>query len=103
MIEYDPKPINTSKIELPDKLKKLVGLLAENNHDLWAKKRIEEGWSFGPKRDDNIKTHPDLRPYSELTDIEKEYDRMMVVEVLKVIMALGYRICTPGNKTVKKR
>lgn len=99
MNNYDPKPIDTSGIELPDDLKKLVELLAENNHDLWAKKRIAEGWSFGYKRDDEKKSHPDLRPYGDLPDSEKDYDRLMAMEVLKVILALGYTIKSPGKKS----
>ena len=45
-----------------------------------------------------IKTHPDLRPYSELPDSEKDYDRLMVAEVLKVLLALGYKINTFWEK-----
>ena len=66
--------------------------LAENNHNHWAQKRIEEGWLYGPKRDDHAKEHPDLVPYTELSESEKDYDRKTVIEVLKAIVALGYGI-----------
>jgi hypothetical protein len=31
-------------------------------------------------------------PYENLSESEKEYDRVMVNETLKTILALGYRI-----------
>jgi len=31
-------------------------------------------------------------PYENLSESEKEYDRVMVNETLKAILALGYRI-----------
>ena len=33
---YKPKPIDTSGVKLPGELLKLIELLAENNHDVWA-------------------------------------------------------------------
>jgi hypothetical protein len=88
----EPKPIDTSNIQLSDDLLELTELLAENAHDTWAKMRMEEGWTYGPERDDPTKKHPDLVPYSDLPASEKEYDRKMSMETLKVIIELGYRI-----------
>jgi hypothetical protein len=67
-----------------------VEKLAQNNHDHWARKRIEEGWRYGPSRNDAKREHPDLVPYDQLPESEKEYDRKTVVEVLKAIVALDY-------------
>ena len=89
---YRPDPIETSGVELSLKLSELIERLSANNHDHWALQRIAEGWRFGPERNDKAKTHPDLVPYEELLDSEKEYDRRSVVETLKAIIALGYRI-----------
>jgi hypothetical protein len=89
---YTPEPIDTEDIELSPDLRELVERLAENNHDHWALQRIKEGWQIGDERDDKAKTHPDLKPYRELPDSEKEYDRISVIKTLKAIMALGYRI-----------
>ena len=38
------------------------------------------------------KTHPDLVPYAELAESEKDYDRKTAVETLRAILKLGYRI-----------
>lgn len=89
---YDPTPIETAEIELPPELHDLIERLAENNHDQWAMQRIAEGWTYGPERNDSLKTHPDLVPYSDLTQGEKKYDRVSVVETLRAIIALGYEI-----------
>jgi hypothetical protein len=87
---YTPQTIDTSQIPLPSDLEDLVEKLAQNNHDHWARKRIEEGWRYGPSRNDAKKEHPDLVPYDQLPESEKEYDRKTVVEVLKAIIALDY-------------
>jgi hypothetical protein len=91
-MDYRPDPIDTSGVELSPRLRELVERLAANNHDHWAQQRMAEGWRFGPERNDTTRTHPDLVPYAELPDSEKEYDRRTVVETLKAILALGYRV-----------
>lgn len=89
---YIPEPIETSHVMLESDLEELIEKLAENNHDHWARKRMEEGWRYGPKRNDGKKEHPDLVPYDQLPESEKEYDRKTVVEALKAIIALGYEV-----------
>ena len=68
---------------------------AENAHDLWGRRRISEGWTYGPKRDDDAKTHPDLVPYADLIESEKDYDRQTAMETLKLIVAMGYSLEKP--------
>ena len=89
---YQPKPIDTSHVQLPSGIAELVERLAENNHDIWAQQRIRDGWTHGPQRDDAKKRHPDLVPYAELPEAEKEYDRITAIQVLKAIVALGYQL-----------
>ena len=91
-MKYYPTPIDTSKIELSSEIQELTEVLAENTHDLWAQQRIKEGWRYGTNRDDIQKTHPGLRPYNQLTETEKEYDRITAMNTLKAMMALGYKI-----------
>ncbi len=92
MKTYVPRPIDTEGIELPAGLHDLVEQLAENNHDQWATQRIAEKWTYGPERNDTLKTHPDLVPYGDLSDGEREYDRISVLATLKAILALGYEL-----------
>ena len=91
-MKYSTKTIDTSHVTLPPDLEGLVERLAQNNHDHWAQKRFAEGWRHGEERSDINKTHPDLVPYDQLSESEKEYDRKTVLEVLKTITALGYKV-----------
>jgi ryanodine receptor 2 len=94
---YHPRPIDTSHVVLSPQISELTELLAENAHDQWADQRFRDGWTFGPKRDDAAKQHPCLVPYAELPDAEKHYDRIMALETLKAIIALGYTISGPAH------
>ena len=92
MAIYQPRPVDNSGIELSEDLLALSEQLAENAHEHWARRRIAEGWSWGPERDDAAKMHPCLVPYDQLPESEKEYDRASALETLRAILALGYRI-----------
>jgi len=90
--QYNPKPLNTSKVKLSADLLELTELLAKNTHDIWAVQRFAEGWKYGTERNDERKEHPCLVPYEDLPESEKEYDRNTAIETLKVIIQLGYKI-----------
>ena len=94
---YKPNPIDTSGIELPADLLELTEQIALNVHENWSAGRIAEGWIYGPYRDDEKKTTPCLVPYSELSETEKEYDRVTALQTLKSIIALGYTIEKKGE------
>lgn len=89
---YEPKPIDTSDVELPEEIKQLGEKIAQNTHDVWAKTRMEQGWVYGEHRNDEEKTTPCMVPYDDLPENEKEYDRNTSVETLKLILKLGYKI-----------
>jgi len=91
-VNYEPVPVDTSTITLDSELAQLVERLAENVHDLWAQRRMSQGWTWGEQRDDAQKKHPGLVPYRELPEKEKDYDRATAVSTLKLIMTLGFRI-----------
>lgn len=90
--EYEPHPIDVDKIPLDGDLEELQEAIAENAHDVWAEARIKEGWSYGKERDDVQKLHPDLIPYTALPDSEKEYDRIMAFNTIKLVKKLGFDI-----------
>ena len=94
---YQPKPLDVSQIALPDGLGQLIEVLAKNTHDVWAQRRIAEGWQLGDARNDEQKIHPDLVPYDELSDGEKQYDRATVENTLKAIVLAGYAIHCPDH------
>lgn len=45
--EYKPQPLDTHEIELPEAMDVLIEALAKNIHNVWAKQKIERGWTFG--------------------------------------------------------
>lgn len=90
--EYEPHPINVDQIPLDGDLEELQEAIAENAHDVWAEARINEGWSYGKERDDVKKQNPDIVPYTALPDNEKEYDRIMAFNTIKLVKKLGYDI-----------
>ena len=90
--EYVPHPIDVDDVPLDGNLEELQEAIAENAHDVWAEARIREGWIYGRERDDKNKKHPDLVPYTALPDSEKEYDRIMAFNTIKLVTKLGYDI-----------
>lgn len=94
--DYEPQPINLENIQITDDLLELREAIAENAHEVWAAARIKEGWTYGPVRDDANKKHPDLLPYSSLPDSEKEYDRIMAMDTIKLVKKLGFDIIDKG-------
>ena len=89
---YKPQPIDVGDVVLETSLNALVEALAENVHDTWARGRMDQGWTYGPARDDAAKKHPCLVPYAELPESEKEYDRNTAMSTLKLICKMGYNI-----------
>ena len=89
---YTPQPVDTSDVRLPAELDELVEKIAKNVHEVWAQSRIEQGWTYGEERNDELKHHPCLVPYEELPEIEKDYDRDTALGTLKLICKLGFKI-----------
>lgn len=87
---YTPHPVDLEGIELSPQLEQLREAIAENAHEVWAVGRIKEGWTYGPERDDRLKKHPDLLPYSKLPESEKQYDRDTAMNTIKLVIKLGY-------------
>lgn len=89
---YDPSPIGLDDVVLSDDLTELQEAIAENAHEIWAKNRRNQGWSYGPERNDQKKETPDMIPYCNLPESEKLYDREMAMQTLKLVKKLGFEI-----------
>ena len=92
MNNYNPNPIDVSDISLPPDILELSETIAKNVHDVWAHNRIQEGWTYGKERNDELKQTPCLVPYEELPEEEKDYDRNSALSTLKLIYKLGFEI-----------
>lgn len=97
--DYEPCPIDVSDIELDPELEEITEAISETAHEIWSQDRKREGWKYGPVRkqvtlDDGTKDwqNPDLIPYNMLPDLEKEYDRKMAMNTIRLVELLGFRI-----------
>jgi len=50
----------------------------EELHDDWVKAYEKMGWRYGPVRDFEKKTHPDMVPYWKLGRLERDKDSVFV-------------------------
>ena len=89
---YEPYPIHLDDITLDEDLSELQEAIAENAHEIWAKARTDQGWTYGPERNDQKKETPDMVPYCNLPESEKLYDREMAMQTLKLVKKLGFEI-----------
>uniref|UniRef100_A0A8C5WZH8 Ryanodine receptor 1 n=1 Tax=Laticauda laticaudata TaxID=8630 RepID=A0A8C5WZH8_LATLA len=95
---FIPYPVDTVQIVLPPHLEKIREKLAENIHELWALTRIEQGWIYGPVRDDNKHLHPCLLDFHSLPEPERNYNLQMSGETLKTLLALGCHVGMADEK-----
>ncbi|XP_071375043.1 ryanodine receptor 3-like [Centroberyx affinis] len=89
---FDPKPISTANISLPEKLEHFANKYAEHSHEKWSAEKVLLGWKYGDCVDEKAKTHPQLRTYKALTEKEKEIYRWAIRESLKSMLAMGWNI-----------
>uniref|UniRef100_A0A3B3BTH6 B30.2/SPRY domain-containing protein n=1 Tax=Oryzias melastigma TaxID=30732 RepID=A0A3B3BTH6_ORYME len=70
----------------------VVNLLAENDHNVWARERIKQGWTYGVQQDVKAKQSPQLVPYSLLDERTKRTVREGVREAVCTLLAFGYSL-----------
>lgn len=102
-MKYVPQPIDTSAIELPKAIRELTELLARNIHDIWAQRKLADGWRRGCRLDGTRRRHPWLVPYDALPDSVREYDRSTALGTLKTLIALGYGVRKRATPRRRKR
>jgi hypothetical protein len=66
--------------------------LAEASHIVWMEDKIRDGWEYCPVTDKHRKIHNCLRPYDQLSELDKESDRHLVRGIPKILAAAGYKI-----------
>lgn len=53
----------------------------EQQHAAWADAKASEGWSYGPIKDAEAKTHPCLVPYDQLPIEQRQKDALFLAIV----------------------
>jgi len=70
----------------------VIEALARDIHERWRRNRLSHGWKCGSPRDDITLTHPMLRPYEELSESEKERNRLPARLTQAKLNDAGYQI-----------
>ena len=89
---YKPCPIDTSDIKLSPELEGALEEVSRNIHEVWAKQKTEDGWTYAPQTDENKKTHRCIVEYESLSESDKRYDRNTVEQTVKSLLYMGYKI-----------
>ncbi|XP_059214929.1 ryanodine receptor 2 [Centropristis striata] len=89
---YRPAPVDLSHVFLTPTHEEVVNLLAENDHNVWARERIKQGWTFGTQQDVKAKRSPYLVPYSLLDERNRRVGRDSVREAVSTLLAYGYSL-----------
>ena len=58
----------------------------------WAMKKMDSGWSFGNAKDIEAKLHNRLKPYTTLSEFEKETYREPIRDAVRALLALDWHI-----------
>ena len=88
---YYPTPIDTSMVEIPASIVEAIEIIAEQDHFIWCQTKIFSGWTFAKDRNDEMKQHPAILPYFELSNNHKETNRQCARATITSVVALGYR------------
>lgn len=71
---------------------RIIDIIAENAHDVWARDKIVAGWTYDDVRDNVKMHHPMLMPYRDIPEKEKEYDKAIAnvfCETIERVQSLG--------------
>jgi RyR domain/TrkA-N domain len=77
--------VEEEKVITIDDKSELFELLAETEHNRWMAQLYLNGWRYSEVRDDSKKLHTDLKPYNDLSEGVKDWDRDAVRNIPKLI------------------
>ncbi|KAF3708096.1 Ryanodine receptor 2 [Channa argus] len=89
---FDPQPVDTSNVSVPERLEFVVNKYAEHTHEKWSLDKFANGWVHGEQLCECTKVHPLLKPYRALAEKEKEAYRCAIKETIKSMLAFGWHI-----------
>lgn len=92
---YKPAPLDLSAIELTTKMEELVDRLAENTHNVWARERISQNWTYGLNEDTEKRRSPHLVQYKDVDEAIKIANRNTASETVRTLLVYGYVLDPP--------
>jgi RyR domain/TrkA-N domain len=69
-----------------------VERLAIMEHDRWMRERTAAGWKYGAERDNDKKLHPDLKPWADLNEADRDKDRNAIRTLPETLHKAGFQI-----------
>ncbi|KAG8123547.1 hypothetical protein E2320_018933 [Naja naja] len=94
---YKPAPMDLSCIKLTPSQESMVDKLAENAHNVWARDRIRQGWTYGIQQDVKNRRNPRLVPYTLLDDRTKKSNKDSLREAVRTLISYGYNLEAPDQ------
>jgi hypothetical protein len=70
----------------------LNGNTPEQSHEGWLAEKKATGWTFGPVKDPEAKTHPCMVPYEALPPTQRTKDALYLTTVRSMAAALGVNV-----------
>ncbi|XP_062858850.1 ryanodine receptor 2 isoform X1 [Trichomycterus rosablanca] len=89
---FNPQPVDTSNVNVPERLDHFINKYAEHSHEKWSMEKFANGWVHGELLCDTSKVHPLLKPYKGLSEKDKEVYRWPIKETLKTMLSWGWSI-----------
>uniref|UniRef100_A0A8U8B5M5 Uncharacterized protein n=1 Tax=Geospiza parvula TaxID=87175 RepID=A0A8U8B5M5_GEOPR len=97
---YKPAPLDLSHVRLTPAQLTLVDRLAENGHNVWARDRVQQGWTYSTTQDIKNKRNPRLVPYNLLDEGTKATNRESLCQAVRTLLGYGYNIEPPDQETL---
>ncbi|XP_028285731.1 ryanodine receptor 2 [Parambassis ranga] len=94
---YKPAPLDLSHIKLTSTQEAMVDKLAENAHNVWARDRIRQGWTYGIQQDVRNRRNPRLVPYNLLDERTKKSNKDSLREAVRTLLGYGYNLEAPDQ------
>ena len=70
--------------------KVMEGETPEELHESWVYHKLKLGWTYGPEKSEDKKTHPCMVPYNQLSRNDRVKDHMFQNVVNAIFDALSY-------------
>lgn len=76
----------------------VIESLAEAAHEAWRSERAGRGWTFAEERDDDAKTSPQMVPYANLSEFDKERNRKTARFTYAKLLDVGFLVVRLDEK-----
>jgi len=78
----------------------LAGGTAESKHVIWCQRMREDGWQYGPRRDNIEKLNPMLVKWEELPHTQQAREELQVASIRLMALVLGHSKTPYETKTM---